>query len=283
MLTVGDDQYPLCLLDTLAVSEMVKDPARYMSNFYQWAAGAQPIILPCFSIYTFMELRRRLDLFSGFVEQFRLFPSVMVKGFKEFIDEEAASYPDPSQIDPCSIAFTPAGDAGNQLTNLPYLLDVHAAREAEWNSAGPEIVEGMVSLVENYPPSGSAYTAEEERLFVELSSFQQLALQDDGFAKAHVEAGEQVDMSAFPSLKAMSFTVFHKFYVDRDRRPSTSDAFDVVISSALPYVEAVITEAHLAEVLKKVKRRDDFLQRLDVLTLRDFRDGYPARSTSADA
>ena len=69
----------------------------------------------------------------------------------------------------------------------------------------------------------------------------------------------------------MTYTVFHKFYTDRNRKPSDSDAFDVLISAALPYVEAFITEAHQAEVLRKTKRRDDFLTNLQVLTLRDFR------------
>lgn len=73
----------------------------------------------------------------------------------------------------------------------------------------------------------------------------------------------------------MTYTVFQKFYADRDRKPYDSDAFDVLISAAAPYVEAIVTERHLAESLRKTKRRDGFLDRLHVLTLSDFRTGRP--------
>lgn len=72
--------------------------------------------------------------------------------------------------------------------------------------------------------------------------------------------------------------MFHKFYADRNRKPLNSDAFDVLMASALPYVEAFITESHQAEVIRKTKRRDNFLDHLDVFTLRDFRNGPPARA-----
>jgi hypothetical protein len=69
----------------------------------------------------------------------------------------------------------------------------------------------------------------------------------------------------------LAYTVFHKFYPDRYRKPRTSDVIDVIVSALLPYVDSAITEAHQAEVLRKVKRRDAFIERLDVRTLRDLR------------
>jgi hypothetical protein len=48
--------------------------------------------------------------------------------------------------------------------------------------------------------------------------------------------------------------VFYKFYMDPDRKPSRSDGFDVLIASVLPYVDAVFTERHQAEVLRKSAR-----------------------------
>jgi hypothetical protein len=38
------------------------------------------------------------------------------------------------------------------------------------------------------------------------------------------------------------YTAFHKFYVDKNRKPSDSDAFDIIIASDTPYVEGVVTE-----------------------------------------
>jgi hypothetical protein len=88
----------------------------------------------------------------------------------------------------------------------------------------------------------------------------------------------EIDLDAFPTLKAMIYTVFYKFYMDPDRKPSRSDGFDVLIASVLPYVDAVFTERHQAEVLRKTKRRDPFLDHLQVMTLRDPR----VQSVAAD-
>jgi hypothetical protein len=278
VLRVLDTNYPLCLLDTLAVSEMVKRPAGALRNFYEWSHRSEPTFLPCFTVYTLIELRRQPALFEQFIGQFHPFPCVLVKGYMNFLDEEVDCYPDPSQIDPCAIAFTPLGDEGNLLRNLPLILASQKLQEQErmWNEARSEIVEGMVSLVKDYLPEGDSYTADEVRQFVNWASFTQLTLHGHNHFVERLHAGDQaVEMDAFPSLKAMTFTVFHKFYADLNRTPSDSDAFDVLISSALPYVEAIITEAHLAEALRKTKRRDAFLDHLQVFTLRDFRDDPP--------
>lgn len=284
MFAVGNTNYPLCLLDTMVVSEMVKRPTGAFRHFLEWAMDAEPMFVPCFTVYTLMELRRKATLFTAFVENLHPFTCVLVKGYAQLLEEEVASYPNHSVIDPCAIAFTPLGGEGNLLSNLPSILDLpqHQKQEEEWNKAGPEIVAEMVSLVKNYPPTTrAAYTPEEIRGFVSLASFTQLALHgySDFAERVHDGEGEAVDMDSFPSLKAMTYTVFHKFYADRNRKPSDSDAFDVLISAALPDVEAVITESHLAESLRQTKRRDDLLDRLQVFTLRDFRAGRPVAGT----
>jgi hypothetical protein len=280
MLNLGHIQYPLCLLDTMAVSEMVKRPAGAMRHFYEWSHESNQPFVPSFTIYTLMELRRKPDLFEQFIEQFEPLPCVMVKGYAHLLEDEVTAYPDPANVDPCAIAFTILGGTGNQLSNLPHILDLpqHTEREGQWNEAGPEIVEGMVSLVSNYPPAGNAYTNEEVREFVWTASFSQLVYHHEEFVRQMLDRGTEIDMDAFPTLKAMTYTVFHKFYSDHNRKPSNSDAFDVLIAAALPYVEAVITEVHLADALRKTKRRDGFLEPLQVFTLRDFRDGPPARA-----
>jgi hypothetical protein len=125
------------------------------------------------------------------------------------------------------------------------------------------------------PDDGKSYTPREIRTFLEIAGFSQIADRHRGFAKQIVKDGRAVDIDAFPSVKAATFTVFYKFYADKTRKASVSDAYDIIISSAAPYVDAIITENQQAEVLDKTKRRDDFLGDLRVFTLRDFRDAPP--------
>jgi hypothetical protein len=285
MLRGAEDAYPLCLLDTMAVSEMVKQPAGVFRNFVEWSHAGEAIVVPCFTIYTVMEIRRKPDLFDAFLDLFASYPSALLRGYMDLLAAEVAEYPDPSSIDVCAIAFLPAplGGEGNRLANLKWMLDLpeYADRERLWNAQAPQIVESMASHVHNFPPAAdSAYTMKEVEAFELMVSLPQLMYHGhEEFVRGEVAAGHALDLDAFPSLKAMTYTVFHKFYVDRNRKASSSDAFDVLMASALPYVEAFITEAHQAEVIAKTKRRvPGFLQQLDVYTLRDFRAGPPGRS-----
>jgi hypothetical protein len=254
---------------------MVKDEAQVFRNFITWALNQDPEYLPAFSLFTLIELRRNRGLFDSFVEFFHPFPAVLLKGYEELLEEEVAHYPDPSDIDPCSIAFTPLGGEGNKLSNIPLILDRPelVERERYWNDGELSIVEGMVSLVPNYPPDGATYTQREIRTFIEIAGFSQLAMRQRDFAEAAVRDGVTVEMDAFPSLKASLYTAFHKFYADRTRVPSRSDGFDIIISAATPYVEAIVTENHQAEALRKIQRLDPFLDDLAIFTLRDLRNG----------
>jgi hypothetical protein len=119
---------------------------------------------------------------------------------------------------------------------------------------------------------GETYTRDEVRHFVEMAGFSQVALRQPDFVKQIVEIeNEAVGITAFPSVKATTYAVWHKFYADRNRKWTHSDAFDIIIASAIPYVDAVVTESHLAEGLRKTTRLDDFIEHLPIHTLRDFR------------
>jgi hypothetical protein len=281
MIHLGDNQYRLCLLDTNAVSEMAKHD-EVMRHFLTWSLSTPPFFIPCYSLFTVLEVRRSDEVYRKFIERFGPLPSMIVKSHEQLLEDETHSYPDPSAIDPTLLGF--AGELGADGTRLAKVLP-HAFgtksildQERGWNEARDEIVEGIGSLVSNFPPQqGDAYALSEVRLFLQIAGLDQLRLRALGFAESVlVENGAIVDIDAFPSLKATLYTVFHKFYADRTRKPSRSDAFDIMISAVTPYVEAIITENHQAEVLRKTKNLDTFLQDLEVFTLRDFREAAPA-------
>lgn len=280
MLDLGERSYPVCLLDTNAASVMVKDDTM-MRHFLEWVFDGATMV-PLFSPFTLMELRRSPSVFDQFIERFESLPCGMTKGYVDLLIEERDSYPHPLSANLVSVAFLPSplGGDGNRLRNLPWMMDQHAEILQAWKDVAPDILEGMRSLVNNYPPeSGSSYTPKEVGHFIWLAVFQQLKLHDctAGFVRATIDDGQAVDTNAFPSLKAMMFTAFYKLYVDPSRKPYDSDVGDILISSALPYVEVFVTENHQAESLRKVRQRDGFMQDLEVLRLRDFRSGPPPR------
>ena len=278
MITINGNDYRLVLLDTNALSEFAKQGDSFR-HFLAWSS-AEPMFVPCFSLFSVLEMRRRPDVYGRFKELFRVMPCMLVKSHEQLLDDEVRCYSDPSGIDPTLLGFSLLGGEGMDLSRV---LDTASAdeffrgREKYWNDGAQDIVEGIASLVANFPPDGNTYRPDEVRHFVEMAGFSQVAMRQPLFAKQMVEIeNEAVGIAAFPSVKATTYAVWHKFYADRTRKWTRSDAFDIIIASALPYVDAVVTESHLAESLRKTKRLDDFIEHLTIHTLRDFRHSPPA-------
>jgi len=275
MIEIKGTPYYLCLLDTNAVSEMVKNQSREFPSFCNWAFGSKPTYIPSFSLFTVIELRRRPNVYAKFIELFSIFPCTILKGHEELIQDEISAYPNPSAINPVLLGF--GGLALSPDNRLDRALDTFfaspnsRASEEKWLAGRAEIVEGITSLVQNYPPESGTYKPSEIRTFLEIVVFQQIALRSYSFAKSKLDKGEAVQIDAFPSLKMTLFTIFYKFYVD-NRKPLLSDAFDLIICAPTPYVDAIITERHQAEVIRKIKMRDGFLNSVTVKTVRDLRD-----------
>lgn len=62
MITINGTDYRLCMLDTNAVSELVKRQAVF-AHFLEWSLVAAPIFVPCFSVFTLLELRRNAEVY----------------------------------------------------------------------------------------------------------------------------------------------------------------------------------------------------------------------------
>jgi hypothetical protein len=271
--TINGNDYRLVLLDTNALSEFAQQGESFR-HFLTWSS-TQPMFVPCFSPFSILEMRRRPDVYGRFKELFRVLPCMLVKSHEQLLEDEVRCYPDPSVIDPTLLGLSMLGGEG---MNLVRVLDLASedeffrSREKYWNDGAAEIVEGIASLVANFPPDRDSYGRDEVRHFIEIAGFSQVAMRQHDFAKQTVEIESQaITIDAFPSVKATAYAVWHKFYADRNRKWTRSDAFDIIIASATPYVDAVVTESHLAESLRKTKRLDDFMENLTIHTLSDFR------------
>jgi hypothetical protein len=284
VITINGNDYRLVLLDTNALSEFAKRGDSFR-HFLTWSS-AEPMFVPCFSLFSVLEMRRRPDVYGRFKKLFRVMPCILVKSHEQLFEDEIRCYPDPSGIDPTLLGFSMLGGEGMDLARV---LDTASedeffrGREKYWNNGAQDIVAGIASLVANFPPDGDTYRRDEVRHFVEMAGFSQVAMRQLDFAKQMVEIENQaVSIGAFPSVKATTYAVWHKFYADRNRKWTRSDAFDIIIVSAIPYVDAVVTESHLAEGLRKTKRLDDFIEHVTIHALRDFRHSAPG-AASLDA
>jgi len=249
---------------------MMKRPDPVMRHFFERIKPNEYI--PCFSIFTILELRENSFVYERFLETYSKFPSLILKSLDQLFQDELTTYPDFSKVSPILISspgiLAPKNQKLADILNIAFSKAEILELANKWNSERGSILEGILGLVKNYPPENRKYTKKEIRSFIEMAGFQQIAYRAYDFAQQAVKEGKPVMVDSFPSTKMTTFTVFYKFYTD-ERRPQESDPFDIIISSAIPYVDTFITEKHQAGVLKKIKQQDKFIENLEVLKLND--------------
>ena len=97
----------------------------------------------------------------------------MLKGHEELIHEEMATYPDPSHINPVLLGFgglaLPPDQRLDRVLEYFFTTSEGNEKEAGWLAGRSQVIEGISSLVKNYPPEKSAYSPKEIGFFLESS------------------------------------------------------------------------------------------------------------------
>lgn len=272
MIELNGQQYRLCSIDTGVLSEMLKNPSREMRKFVEHSTGTKTF--PSISIFTVLELRKRTDLYKRFLAFFSLYPFLLLKTPDHLFRDELKAYPDPSSVSPVAYAFSPL-NRGRDAQLRKFMKRLFSSPEVkkaerEWDRWKPEVLESILRLKENFSPQGKRYKAADAARFIEYGIPQHVISRKMTWARRRVDAGDTIDPHAFPSLKLAFYTVFLRFYAE-EREPEPQDTFDILIAASTPYVDQVLTEKFQAEILRKVKKRDDFLRDVEVGTIRDLR------------
>jgi hypothetical protein len=116
VITINGNDYRLVLLDTNALSEFAKQ-GDSLRHFLTWSS-AEPMFVPCFSLFSVLEMRRRPDVFGRFKELFAALPCMLVKSHEQLLEDEVRHYPDPSGIDPRLLGFSMLGGEGMDLARV---------------------------------------------------------------------------------------------------------------------------------------------------------------------
>ena len=265
-------QYKTCLFDTNIISEAVKDIKGEFEQFVLLIT--QNNFIPCFSIFSILELRNKKNLYEHFLDAFSPIPCIFLKNHEQLFTEEINLYPNYDKVNPYTTTYLgPLAHSGDKLKDLLQELfqkPETISQEKQWNAGKASVLEGILKLKSNYPPKGKKYTDKEIKEFVMFAMVSQIGMKDRNFARNILNSGEAIDTDKFPSQKMILYSVFYKFYVD-NRKPLISDAFDLIIGAPTPYMDAIATERHQAEVIRKIKQKDSFLDHLEVLTIRELR------------
>lgn len=273
MPTIRGQRFRLALVDTNVLSEIIKDePLR--RSFFGHLNSART--LPAMSIWSVVEIRRRQDLWQGFLELFSVAPFVLFKPPKGTFDAERASYPETDPGAPIQHVFSPADPDPKARTAAFFedlfrrqqVLDAEIAWPERWKQ---EVIDSIEGLKPNFPPRVERYDAHDGERFVELGVTQWVNQHAPRWSRRIAKRGTPVASSGFPSVAMHFWTVFFRFYAEA-RAPEAQDVFDIMIAGPAPYVEATFTEGFQAEIFRKVQRRGHLLTGLEeIKTLRDLR------------
>lgn len=269
MIQINNVGYKLCLFDTNALSSFLQNEEQWITYYDRVFGIGQTII--CYSSFTIAELYFRRELFDKFIEIFSVFPSVVIDGYEGIFEKELQGYDSNLPVNVIALApFTVHEPNMTKSEALKVALEnSDFKKKAElWREGRSEIIDGMIDLKKNYQPKGKNYTLSEIENFVFMTSITQIGLRSREFARRVLKTKEVINLDKFASIKAMSYVLFYKFYTDQ-RKALKSDVFDIIISSAFPYVDFCITEGNLCEILKRIQVRHSYLMDLKFYSLKD--------------
>jgi len=271
MIKVNNNEYKLLLLDTNALSDLLKNRKGWIEYINREFSISKSVI--CYSVFSLSELSKNKVLFDEYLQFFSIYPSLILDGHEAIFNKELSIYGNPSkELNP--ITITPYAIFNKNIKSpeirLRKVLEMSGFydRTDYWVDSRESVLENIINLKDNYKPKGTKFTRKEIEEFMYLATVQQVMLRNLKFAEKIVKINKsEIDINQFPSIIATSYVVFYKFYPDK-RKPEPSDIFDIMISSLLPYVDYFITEGHLCEIIKKVQTIHNFLPNLSFYSIR---------------
>ena len=271
MVTFGDKIYKIMQLDTNALSNILKEKDSKLKNF--WDRFPPEKYLITYSPFTILEISRNDYLLDRFCKMFSIIPSFFLKGYEQLRNEEINNYHYSKNLE---ILLLSPFDVERPKVHLPNERDVRrllthknlTSTFAKWENDKQRILDGMLSLKVNFRPKDDKYSKKEIQYFVTESTYQQVLMHNKSFILKNNLTGKNINLNRLRSFKIMSYSVFYKFYSD-NRNPQLSDVFDILIGATVPYVDILITEKHYFDTIKKIKKQDRFLDKLDVYKVKE--------------
>lgn len=259
----------LVQLDTNALSNIVKAKDEFLPRLLKRYDVDNYVF--CYSPFSILEIKKSQFLYENFCEVFSLLPSFLLKGYFHIWNEEIQNYRNKKVVD-CRHFCLHDIDTQRKMLAPQHVRSIfsHPKLEkafAEWEIEKRTVFSKILKAREDHG-ANLGYNAADILNFVRGDTFLQIKAHDETFVLKENLDSEAFDLSRFPSFKTTSFLTYFKWHND-GRKPVLSDLYDLLISCTAPYVDIFVTEAQVADSIKKTRKIDNFLDRLEVLTVRD--------------
>lgn len=270
MLEINNKIHKLCLIDTCVISEILKNKSTLGNRILNKFIDENYIF--CYTIQTIGELRRAKDLYDEFFKY--LFPmlSFLMKNYNQLIEDEIKAYPNKNIENPFLFFFDPLSKE-----NFNQRIKEHLDNEksnAFFENEMKESFSTLCDIKDGAKKWRSAFpksTKKEIEEWVKLSVLYQIKDYEIEFFNDNHTNMNNLEYKKFYSWLMISYVKYYKFYLNPLRNPKLNDLNDVLNTSSLPYMDAIICEKDLAEILKQIQNKHDFVKQLEIMTLNNFK------------
>lgn len=268
--------YDLTLLDTNALSEIVKRPEQERLGFLKFLGSRS--IAPCFTPYNLAELYQAPEVLERFLDLFSEIPVFMTYPWEMVLDREMQLLDGGEPVNPLLNAFTPNGpDPSYDLRGtVESALDDPETRRAiaagDYHAAAMHILGSWLEQKDNFEPTRPVPNADDARRYVEEAGFHTLCGLRPEWVQSKLDDGVVPSAHDLPSLATMLYSQYWRFW-DPSWEPAAGEVRDIQIMAVAPHMDVVVTEKRQAEIFRKTRKAVLGLDDLEVLRLRDLRGG----------
>lgn len=246
--------YKLCLLDTNALSEIVKYPKNEGRGFVESFSPKE--FVPCFTAYNLIELRRQSDVYNKFIEFFSVYPSLIMKPFQLILQKEVEANGRAGINEILFNVFTPLDNKPFQLSDFidkVFGNEEMARLEGKWIKEEQEILNYWQKTKANFIPQNPIANAKDAQEFVEIASINALSHMYPKLVQESINAKDIDRLLIYPSMQVMLYGQYYRTFAP-GWIPKHQEVTDVYISACAPYVDAIVTEKFQAEIYKKIQK-----------------------------
>ncbi len=265
-------EYKLCLLDTNAISEILKNPKVEGRGYIEKFPPSTHV--PCFTIYNFIELRRNQRVYQKFLNFFSHYPIFLTKTQSMILNEEIRVYNSNDDIIIQFNAFTPLGkdDSYNLRLFIEKVFENEQIRELEtsWRKNETETLNNWIATKNNFIPSNKYPNTNDAEKYIEQAGLPTLMRLEMNWCKRMIEKKMVPDIDKFHSVKIMLYSLYYRLY-DPSWKAKPSEVTDISIISTAPYVDTFVTEKFQVNIMKKIKNKVKNLNKLEIKRIRDIR------------
>jgi len=265
--------YKLCLLDTNAISEIVKNPKVERDVFVKKFLNDRGYA-PCITIYNVIEIRRKSEVYEKFLNSFSDIPFFLLKPYQLLLNDEVISIQDGTSIIPISKSFSRFGQNSsnnlrcffNNLFSSKEIIEV----ERQWTKNNEGSLKFWLSHKYNFSPTKKDANSFDAERYIKESGIQTLIRLNPNWVRNELERNRIPNINQFPSVKVMLYSIYYRLY-DPSWEKVSGEVTDVEIMAVSPYMDAIITERFQANIFTKIKNKVKGLETLTVFKLRDLR------------